>query len=180
MIGLRSHDFKSTRVSASKAFALPLILVVSEHQSPQACLEVSIPAPSRLVDSEPSKVVSFRGHSGLVSMFEDHQFSSVAQSCLSFAIPWTAACQASLSITGSQSLLKLISITSVMPPNHLILCLPFSAHEIFQARVLEWGAIAFSVSCAIWLLFLPEEQVVAGGDSGITLPGSRLCCLPAT
>ena len=128
MIGLRSHDFKSTRVSASKAFALPLILVVSEHQSPQACLEVSIPAPSRLVDSEPSKVVSFRGHSGLVSMFEDHQFSSVAQSCLSFAIPWTAACQASLSITGSQSLLKLISITSVMPPNHLILCLPFSSH----------------------------------------------------
>ena len=127
MIGLRSHDFKSTRVSASKAFALPLILVVSEHQSPQACLEVSIPAPSRLVDSEPSKVVSFRGHSGLVSMFEDHQFSSVAQSCLSFAIPWTAACQASLSITGSQSLLKLISITSVMPPNHLILCLPFSS-----------------------------------------------------
>ena len=37
-----------------------------------------------------------------------------------FEIPWTAACQASLSITNSQSLLKLMSIKSVMPPNHLI------------------------------------------------------------
>ena len=41
-----------------------------------------------------------------------------------FAIPWTAACQASLSITNSQSLLKLMSIESVIPSNHLILCCP--------------------------------------------------------
>ena len=41
-----------------------------------------------------------------------------------FATPWTAACQASLSITNSQSLLKLMSIESVMPSNHLILCRP--------------------------------------------------------
>ena len=41
-----------------------------------------------------------------------------------FATPWTAACQASLSITSSQSLLKLMSIESVMPSNHLILCCP--------------------------------------------------------
>ena len=41
-----------------------------------------------------------------------------------FATPWTAAHQASLSITNSQSLLKLISIESVMPSNHLILCHP--------------------------------------------------------
>ena len=38
--------------------------------------------------------------------------------------PWTAACQASLSITNSQSLLKLMSIESVMPSSHLILCPP--------------------------------------------------------
>ena len=38
--------------------------------------------------------------------------------------PWTAACQASLSITNSWSLLKLMSIESVMPSNHLILCRP--------------------------------------------------------
>ena len=40
-----------------------------------------------------------------------------------YATPWTAACQASLSITNSQSLFKLMSIESVMPSNHLILCL---------------------------------------------------------
>ena len=39
-----------------------------------------------------------------------------------FATLWTAACQASLSITNSQSLLKLMSIELVMPSNHLILC----------------------------------------------------------
>ena len=40
------------------------------------------------------------------------------------ATPWTAACQASLSFTISQSLLKLMSIESVMPSNHLVLCRP--------------------------------------------------------
>ena len=43
-----------------------------------------------------------------------------------FATPWTAAHQASLSITNSWSLLRLMSIELVMPSNHLILCLPFS------------------------------------------------------
>ena len=41
-----------------------------------------------------------------------------------FANPWTAACQASLSFTITQSLLKLMSIESVMPSNHLTLCFP--------------------------------------------------------
>ena len=41
-----------------------------------------------------------------------------------FATPWTVACQASLSITNSWSLLKLMSFKSVMPSNHLILCHP--------------------------------------------------------
>ena len=53
--------------------------------------------------------------------------SSVQFSCsLMFdsVSPWTAACQTSLSITNSQSLLKLMSIVSVMPSNHLILCHP--------------------------------------------------------
>ena len=52
--------------------------------------------------------------------------SSVAQSCPTLCDPWTAACQASLSITKSRSLLKLMSIESVMPSNHLILCCLFS------------------------------------------------------
>ena len=50
--------------------------------------------------------------------------SSVAQSCPTFATPWTAARQASLSITNSWSSLKLMSIESVMPSNHLIFCHP--------------------------------------------------------
>ena len=41
-----------------------------------------------------------------------------------FVTPWTAAHQASLSITNSQSLLKLMSIESVIPSNHIILCHP--------------------------------------------------------
>ena len=54
------------------------------------------------------------------------QFSSVQLlSCVQlFATPWTAACQYSLSMTTSWSLLKLMSIESVMPSNHLILCCP--------------------------------------------------------
>ena len=51
-------------------------------------------------------------------------FSSVAQSCLTFCNPMDCAHQASLSITNSQSLLKLMSIELVMPSNHLILCRP--------------------------------------------------------
>ena len=51
-----------------------------------------------------------------ISLF---QFSSAL-----FATPWTTACQASLSITHSWSLLKLMSIRSGMPSNHLILCHP--------------------------------------------------------
>ena len=47
---------------------------------------------------------------------------SVTQSCPIFAIPWTTAHQASLSFTISQSLRKLMSIESVMPSNHLVLC----------------------------------------------------------
>ena len=43
---------------------------------------------------------------------------------LVFATPWAAACQASLSFTNSWSVLKLMSIKSVMPSNHLILCCP--------------------------------------------------------
>ena len=51
-----------------------------------------------------------------------------------FATPWTAARQASLSITNSQSLLKLMSIELVMPSNHLILChLPLLLRSIFPS-----------------------------------------------
>ena len=69
------------------------------------------------------------------------QFSSdQLLSCVRlFATQWTAACQAYLSTTNTQSLLKLMSIESVMPSNHLILCHPlllpplmFSSIRVFS------------------------------------------------
>ena len=63
----------------------------------------------------------------------EHQFSSVQSlSCIQlFGTPWTAVCQASLSITNSQCLPKLMSIESVMPSSHLILCHPLLSPSIF-------------------------------------------------
>ena len=50
-----------------------------------------------------------------------------------FVTPWTAACQTSLSITNCQSLLKLVSIKSLMPSNHLIACHPLLLTSIFPS-----------------------------------------------
>ena len=63
------------------------------------------------------------------------QFSSVQSlSCVQlFVTPWTTTCQASLSVTNSWSLLKLMSIELVMPSNHLILCLPLLSPSIFPS-----------------------------------------------
>ena len=75
------------------------------------------------------------------------QFSSVTQSCWLFVTPWTAAHQASLSITNSQSLLSLMSIESVMPSNHLIFCCPLFLPSIFPSiRVFSKE----SVLCIRW------------------------------
>ena len=74
-------------------------------------------------------MVTYPGHGLEVGMknegkIESVQFSSVTNLCLTFATPWTAALQASLSITNSRTLLKLMSIESVMPSNHHILYCP--------------------------------------------------------
>ena len=67
-------------------------------------------------------------------LFTTNQFSSVAQSCLTLWLtPWTAARLASLSITNSRSLLKLMSIESAMPSNCLILCRPLLLPSIFPS-----------------------------------------------
>ena len=82
------------------------------------------------------------------------QFSSVQSlSCVQlFATPWTAADQASLSITSSQSLLKFMSNESVMPSNHLILCCPllllpsiFPSIRVF-IRWPKYWSFSFSIS----------------------------------
>ena len=70
---------------------------------------------------------------------EESQFMAFINSVLSFSpvwlfeTPWTAARQASLSITNSQSLLKFISIESVMPSNHLIFCHPLLLPSVFPS-----------------------------------------------
>ena len=89
------------------------------------------------------------------------QFSSVQllSTVRFFATPWTAAQKASLSITNSQSLLKLVSIKSVMPSNHHILCRPllllssifpsirvFSHEWDFHIRWPKYWSFSFSIS----------------------------------
>ena len=77
----------------------------------------------KAIDAEGLGVESGEGIK-IVKLGDD--ISSVQSlSCVQlFATPWTAACQASLSITNSQSLFKLMSIASLMPSNYLILCHP--------------------------------------------------------
>ena len=76
-----------------------------------------------------------------------------------FVTPWTAAHQASLSITNSWSLLKLMSIASAMPSNHLILCCPllllpsifpsirvFSNESVLRIRWPKYWSFSFRIS----------------------------------
>ena len=99
-----------------------------------------------------------QGHdaSGMMSKFSSLQLLSRIRL---FATPWTAARQASLSITNSQSLLKLMSIVSVMPSNHLTLCCPLllqpsifpsirvlSNESVLHIRWPKYWCFSFSIS----------------------------------
>ena len=98
-------------------------------------------------------------------MFNSKSVQSVSKSVQSlscvwlFATPWTAALQASRSITNSWSLFKLISIESVMPSNHLILCHPlllppsifpsirvFSNESVLRIRWPKYWSFSFNIS----------------------------------
>ena len=95
------------------------------------------------------------------------QFSSVQSfSCVRlFATPWTAAHQAFLSITNSWSLLELISIESVMPSNHLILCHPLlllpsifpSIRVIFNESVLP---ISWPKCWSFSFSIIPSKEIL--------------------
>ena len=91
----------------------------------------------------------------------EHQFSSVQSLSRVWvlATPWTTACQASLSVTNSQSLPKLMSTESVMPSNNLILCCPllfppsifpsirvFSSESVLHIRWPKYWSFSFSIS----------------------------------
>ena len=88
-----------------------------------------------------------------------NKFSSVAQLCLILFDPWTETCQASLPITNSWNLLKLMSIESVMTSNHLILCHPlllppsifpnirvFPNKSVLHIRWPKYWSFSFSIS----------------------------------
>ena len=88
----------------------------------------------------------------------DSSVQSVSHARL-FATPWTVACQASLSITNSWSSPKLMSLESMMPSNHLILCHPlllmpsifpsirvFSNESILRIRWPKYWSFSFSIS----------------------------------
>ena len=87
------------------------------------------------------------------------QFSSVTQCVQTFVTTWTSPRQASLSITNSRSLLKLMSIESLMPSKHLILCQPlllppsifpsirvFSSESVLRIRWPKYWSFTFSIS----------------------------------
>ena len=113
------------------------------------------------------------------------QFSSVQS--LShvrlFATPWTTAHQASLSITNSRSLLKLMSIESVMPCNHLILCCPlFLLPSIFPSMKVFSNESALCIRWPMYWSFSfninpPNEHqdwFPLGWNGWISLPSKRL------
>ena len=88
-----------------------------------------------------------------------------------FAIPWTAACMASLSITNSWSLLKLMSIESVIPSNHLILCRPLLRLQPFILKGLSFRMKA-SRAVSTTQSIAPLGWVLVGG----TWPALRGDC----
>ena len=85
-----------------------------------------------------------RQHTDVNSCFSSDYICIVVIQSLSyvqlFAAPWTAACQASLSFTISQSLLRFMLIESVMLPNHLILC-HLHGSQPYHGEVKLWGML---------------------------------------
>ena len=97
-------------------------------------------------------------HFILPKKYTEYHFSQFSRVLL-FATPWTAARQASLSIINSWSSLKLMSIESVMPSNHLILCCPllllpsifpsirvFSNESVLHIRWPKYWSFSFNIS----------------------------------
>ena len=93
-----------------------------QRRLPSASMKIE-PRAAMAVDLQQS-LREFRVAWGTLCSWKSSGTVQLLSNVRLFAIPWTVACQASLSITNSHSLLKLMPIKSVMPPNHLILCHP--------------------------------------------------------
>ena len=137
-----------------------------EHRVEQGCSFVLITEPWHIVWSSPPWEVGRLAQILLLYRNRDSEKRSYSLSSLQslsrvrlFATPWTAACQASLSITNSRSSHKLTSIESVMPSSHLILCRPllllppvppsirvFSSESALRIRWPKYRSFSFNIS----------------------------------
>ena len=108
-------------------------------------------------------------------MEKSHQFSSITQLYRTLVTPWTAVCQASLSITNSQSLLKLMSIKSVMPSNHLILCCPLPLLPSFFPSIRIFSDE--SVLCIKWPKYWSFSFSISPSNQHPGLISFRMDCL---
>ena len=132
---------------------------------PQSCPTLCnpmyfIPPDSSVHGDSPGKNTGVGCHALLQEIFQTQVSSVQLLSCVRlFVTPWTIARQASLSITNSWSLLKLMSFESVMPSNHLILCHPlllppsifpgirvFSNESVLHIRWPKYWSFTFSIS----------------------------------
>ena len=125
---------------------------------------------------------SFRwnwGNAVIIGLYSINLFS-VSHSVQSFShvwlsvTPWITACQASLSITNSQSLLKLMPIESVMPSSHLILCRPLlllppippSIGSFLMSQLFAWGGQSIGVSASTSVLPMNTQDWPPSGWTG--------------
>ena len=145
-LGWALKPFISWNVLAWPPYLL-LAIVVPLYPSPNGALQV--------VTEEVNQISAPSENNKNACYIQIHSFSSVQllSPVWLFTTPWITACQASLSITNSQTLLKLMSIESVMPSSHLNLCHPippsirvFSNESTLRMRWPKYWSFSFSIS----------------------------------
>ena len=139
-------------------------------------MHISPPSWDSLLVTNPTPLGHYRAldwASCVINLYASFTlFYTSVQSCnyvWIFLTPWTAACQASLPIFKSQSLLKLMSIKLVMPSNHLILCCPLP-------RLLQ--SFPASGSFQVSQFFASHGQNIRVSASASVLPMNIQCWFP--
>ena len=140
-----TQELQTSKKSKTKIVLFPQTGRSSWHVI--TCKQVTLHSKWQILSaSEEESPPSNRKEPSLWSSVQFSSLQSLSHVWL-FATPWTAALQASLSITNSWSLLKLMSIELVMPSNHLILCCPLLLPSVFPSiRV-------FSNESVLWIRF---------------------------
>ena len=125
---------RNHQLSPCKCLCWTIILKASPSQTNSFCVSHKI---SYLYFSHSRNITATKSTSALCCLGSAFSFNLVVVQSLSlvqlFVTPWTAACQASLPFTLSQSLLKLMCIESVMLSSHLILCFPLLLPAVFPS-----------------------------------------------